>query len=49
MRETELTLQQAFGNNMLNIPLLFSHPDIKALAEKLSQERNEKITPTQIL
>ncbi|KAJ4152449.1 hypothetical protein NW754_004244 [Fusarium falciforme] len=44
-----ITAYSAFGNNMLNVPLLFSHPDIKSLAERLSRERGEDITPTQIL
>lgn len=34
---------------MLNIPLLFDHPDIKSLAEKLTRERGQDVTPTQIL
>ncbi|KAL6362075.1 hypothetical protein LRP88_05559 [Fusarium phalaenopsidis] len=48
-KNIHITAYSAFGNNMLNVPLLFSHPDIKSLAEKLSRERGEDVTPTQIL
>ncbi|KAM0426274.1 hypothetical protein ACHAPT_008314 [Fusarium lateritium] len=44
-----ITAYSAFGNNMFDVPLLFSHPDIKSLAERLSRERGEDITPTQVL
>ncbi|KAJ3530803.1 hypothetical protein NM208_g9164 [Fusarium decemcellulare] len=48
-KNIHVTAYSAFGNNMLNVPLLFSHPDIISLAKKLSKERGEDITPTQVL
>ncbi|KAF4625409.1 hypothetical protein G7Y89_g12754 [Cudoniella acicularis] len=42
-------VNQAFGNNMFNVPLLFSHLDIKAVAVRLSTEKGETIAPTQVL
>ncbi|KFY90932.1 hypothetical protein V498_05750 [Pseudogymnoascus sp. VKM F-4517 (FW-2822)] len=29
----------AFGNNMFNVPLLVNHPEVKAVAEKLSEQK----------
>ncbi|KAH6867807.1 NADP-dependent oxidoreductase domain-containing protein [Thelonectria olida] len=48
-KNIHLTAYSAFGNNMFNIPLLFSHPAIQGLAEKLSTENGTIITPAQIL
>ncbi|KAH6988890.1 NADP-dependent oxidoreductase domain-containing protein [Ilyonectria sp. MPI-CAGE-AT-0026] len=48
-KNIHITAYSAFGNNMLHIPLLFSHDGIKRVAEKLSTEKGTQVTPTQVL
>ena len=40
---------QAFGNNMFNIPLLVTRPEIKAVAERLTKKTGSTVTPAQVL
>lgn len=42
-------MSQAFGNNMVNAPLLFTYPEIKAVAERLTKEKGQPVSPTQVL
>ncbi|CAH0021770.1 unnamed protein product [Clonostachys rhizophaga] len=44
-----ITAYSAFGNNMFNLPLLFSHQEVKDVAEKISSETKTRVTPTQVL
>ncbi|KFY26451.1 hypothetical protein V491_01309 [Pseudogymnoascus sp. VKM F-3775] len=39
----------AFGNNMFDIPLLLSRPEVKTVTERLCTEMQSTITPAQVL
>jgi L-glyceraldehyde reductase len=34
---------------MVDAPLLFTYPEIKAVAERLTKEKGTEVTPTQVL
>jgi hypothetical protein len=40
---------QAFGNNMLNAPLLLVHPTVEAVAKSVSERTGSTATPAQVL
>ncbi|KAG9259154.1 NADP-dependent oxidoreductase domain-containing protein [Emericellopsis atlantica] len=48
-KNIHITAYSAFGNNMLDQPLLFTYPEIKAVAERLSKEKGDQISPTNVL
>jgi hypothetical protein len=47
--KTYLHIAQAFGNNMFNVPLLFTLPEIKGVAQRVSDRIGAAVTPTQVL
>lgn len=40
---------QAFGNNMLNIPLLITRPEIKEVAEAVAKRTGQEVTPAHVI
>jgi L-glyceraldehyde reductase len=46
---TDSIPSQAFGNNMFNIPLLVTRPEVKAVAERLTKKTGSPVTPAQVL
>lgn len=40
---------KAFGNNMLNVPLLITRPEIKEVAEAVSKRTGENVTPAHVI
>lgn len=44
-----ITAYSAFGNNTVGTPLLITHPDVKATAERLSAAQGKTITPAHVL
>ncbi|KFY85161.1 hypothetical protein V500_08658 [Pseudogymnoascus sp. VKM F-4518 (FW-2643)] len=39
----------AFGNNMFDVPLLVNRPEVKTVAEGLSEQKRSTVTPAQVL
>ncbi|KAH7183946.1 NADP-dependent oxidoreductase domain-containing protein [Fusarium oxysporum] len=48
-KSIHITAYSAFGNNMFNIPLLFTRQEVKDVAEKVSLHTGTTVTPTQVL
>jgi len=48
-KNIHITAYSAFGNNMFNVPLLVTRPEVKAVAERLSKKTNSTVTPAQVL
>ncbi|PMD48995.1 Aldo/keto reductase [Hyaloscypha variabilis F] len=48
-KNIHITAYSAFGNNMLDIPLLVTRPEIKDVAERLSKKTGSTVTPAQVL
>ncbi|KKK25497.1 putative aldehyde reductase (AKR1) [Aspergillus rambellii] len=44
-----VTAYSAFGNNMVGVPLLVTHPEIKAVAEEASQRIGTTVSPAQVI
>jgi L-glyceraldehyde reductase len=40
---------QAFGNNMLNIPLLITRPEVKEVAEAVAKRTGQDVTPAHVI
>ncbi len=47
-KNIHITAYSAFGNNMFGIPLLVTRPEIKAVAERLSEKTGSTVTPAQV-
>lgn len=48
-KNIHITAYSAFGNNMFNVPLLVTRPEVKAVAERLSKKTGSTVTPAQVL
>ncbi|CEI61717.1 D/L-glyceraldehyde reductase [Fusarium venenatum] len=48
-KNIHVTAYSAFGNNMVNAPLLFTYSEVKAVSERLTKEKGTEVTPTQVL
>ncbi|PTD08420.1 D/L-glyceraldehyde reductase [Fusarium culmorum] len=48
-KNIHVTAYSAFGNNMVDAPLLFTYPEVKAVSERLTKEKGTEVTPTQVL
>ncbi|KAH7245128.1 NADP-dependent oxidoreductase domain-containing protein [Fusarium tricinctum] len=48
-KNIHVTAYSAFGNNMVGAPLLFTYPEIKNVAERLTKEKGKPVSPTQVL
>ncbi|KAG0649373.1 D L-glyceraldehyde reductase [Hyphodiscus hymeniophilus] len=48
-KNIHITAYSAFGNNMFNIPLLVTRPEVKAVAERLTKKTGSPVTPAQVL
>ncbi|KAJ5444821.1 uncharacterized protein N7458_008693 [Penicillium daleae] len=44
-----VTAYSAFGNNMFNIPLLITRPEIKEVAEAVSKRTGQEVTPAHVI
>ncbi|KAJ5780089.1 hypothetical protein N7457_005249 [Penicillium paradoxum] len=44
-----ITAYSAFGNNMLNIPLLITRPEVKEVAEAVSKRTGQEVTPAHVI
>ena len=44
-----ITAYSAFGNNTVGTPLLITHPDVKATAERLTAAKGKTVTPAHVL
>lgn len=44
-----ITAYSAFGNNTIGTPLLITHPDVKATAERLTAAKGKTVTPAHVL
>ncbi|KAJ5554722.1 hypothetical protein N7535_007168 [Penicillium sp. DV-2018c] len=44
-----VTAYSAFGNNMLNIPLLITRPEVKEVAESVSKRTGETVSPAHVI
>lgn len=40
---------KAFGNNMLNIPLLITRPEVKEVAESAAKRTGQDVTPAHVM
>ncbi|KAG0646671.1 D L-glyceraldehyde reductase, partial [Hyphodiscus hymeniophilus] len=48
-KNIHITAYSAFGNNVFDIPLLVTRPEIKNVAERLSKNTKSTVTPAQVL
>jgi len=48
-KNIHITAYSAFGNNVFDIPLLVTRPEIKSVAERLSKNTGSTVTPAQVL
>ncbi|GAD99583.1 aldehyde reductase (AKR1), putative [Paecilomyces variotii No. 5] len=48
-KNIHITAYSAFGNNMYNIPLLVTRPEVKEVAEKVSKRTGSEVTPAQVI
>ncbi|KAJ5319747.1 hypothetical protein N7508_000030 [Penicillium antarcticum] len=44
-----VTAYSAFGNNMLNIPLLITRPEVKEVAESVSKRTGQEVSPAHVI
>ncbi|OKP13783.1 D/L-glyceraldehyde reductase [Penicillium subrubescens] len=44
-----VTAYSAFGNNMLNIPLLITRPEVKEVAEAVAKRTGQDVTPAHVI
>ncbi|KAM0261315.1 hypothetical protein ACHAQJ_002346 [Trichoderma viride] len=44
-----ITAYSAFGNNFFGLPLLVNVPEVKAIAERLSEVQRKTVTPAQVI
>ncbi|CEJ53678.1 Putative Aldo/keto reductase family protein [Penicillium brasilianum] len=44
-----VTAYSAFGNNMLNIPLLITRPEVKEVAEAVAKRTGQEVTPAHVI
>ena len=44
-----ITAYSAFGNNNIGVPLLVNEPEVKAIAERLSQAQGKTVTAAQVI
>lgn len=44
-----ITAYSAFGNNNIGVPLLVNEPEVKAIAERLSQAQGKTVTAAQVV
>ncbi|KAJ5463857.1 hypothetical protein N7475_006992 [Penicillium sp. IBT 31633x] len=44
-----ITAYSAFGNNMLNIPLLITRPEVKEVAESVTKRTGQEVTPAHVI
>ncbi|KAI9373038.1 NADP-dependent oxidoreductase domain-containing protein [Aspergillus egyptiacus] len=48
-KNIHVTAYSAFGNNMVNVPLLVAHPDVKAVADEASARLGKTVSPAQVI
>ncbi|KAJ5666610.1 hypothetical protein N7462_011019 [Penicillium macrosclerotiorum] len=44
-----VTAYSAFGNNVLGVPLLITHPEVKAVAESVSKRTGQEVTGAHVI
>ncbi|KAJ5666511.1 uncharacterized protein N7477_008959 [Penicillium maclennaniae] len=48
-KNIHITAYSAFGNNMLNIPLLITRPEVKEVAEAVAKRTGTEVTPAHVI
>ncbi|KAL6851372.1 mitochondrial glycerol dehydrogenase Gld1 [Amphichorda felina] len=48
-KNIHITAYSAFGNNSFGYPLLINTPEIKAIADRLTQAKGTEVTPAQVI
>ncbi|KFH43048.1 Glycerol dehydrogenase-like protein [Hapsidospora chrysogenum ATCC 11550] len=48
-KNIHVTAYSPFGNNSFGLPLLINTPEVKAVAERLSQAKGKEVTPAQVI